>query len=63
MERTAHVCPRGGFCSGSAFPREQDPVCQIQLHKLDQGMTLPVDFDSVRDTKFAEVENGLLGMK
>lgn len=63
MERTAHVCARGGFCSGSAFPREQDLVCQMQLYKLNQVVTLPVDFDSVRDMKFAEVESDILGVK
>lgn len=55
--------PQGGFCSGSAFPREHDLVCQVQLHRHNQVVTLPVDFDSVGNMKFREVERDLLGMK
>lgn len=38
-------------------------VCWVQLHRLNQVLTFAVDFDSVRDMKFAEAESDLFGMK
>lgn len=38
-------------------------VCQMQLHGLNQVLTLTMDFDSVRDMKFSEAESNLFGMK
>ena len=38
-------------------------VCQMQLHGLNEVLTLTMDFDSVRDMKFAEAESNLFGMK